>query len=158
MKGCFQVSELYTYFFSGLHAHKAVVQRYQQRKHPATGREKKNFRDGHAMPEGGTDAIENKFENLTYVRQVFKDAFKDGDDDTLYAMRSLLLLALQFRNGKRCGEFRNVTKIKSFQIWKDFCVAAEIFLTERGRSLRWRLILPLLTANRHFWPRVLRTV
>jgi len=59
-----------------------------------------------AIPEGGTDAVKNKFENLAYVREVFK-AFKDGDDDTLYAMRGLFLLDLQFRSGTRCREFRD---------------------------------------------------
>jgi len=61
-----------------------------------------------AMPAGGTDAIEHRFENSEYVRKVML-AFKEGDIDTLYAMRALLLLALQFRNGTRCGEFRNLT-------------------------------------------------
>ena len=53
-----------------------------------------------AMPAGGTDAVEHQFEISEYVRQVYR-AFKEGDDDTLYAMRGLLLLALQFRNGTR---------------------------------------------------------
>ena len=57
-----------------------------------------------AMPAGGTDAIEHRFENSEYVRKVML-AFKEGDIDTLYAMRGLLLLALQFRN----GTFRNLT-------------------------------------------------
>ena len=62
-----------------------------------------------AMPSGGTDDIEHAFDNAQYVRDVLL-AFKEGDlDDTLYAMRGLLLLMLQFRNGTRCGEFRNLT-------------------------------------------------
>jgi len=40
-----------------------------------------------AMRAGGTDAIEHRFENSDYVRQVFR-AFKDGDDETLYAICS----------------------------------------------------------------------
>ena len=61
-----------------------------------------------AMPAGGTDDIELSFDNSQYVRDVLL-AFKEGDLDTLYAMRGLLLLKLQFRNGTRCGEFRNLT-------------------------------------------------
>ena len=51
-----------------------------------------------AMPAGGTDSVEHQFKTSEYVRQMYR-AFKEGDDDTLYAMRGLLLLALQFRNG-----------------------------------------------------------
>jgi len=61
-----------------------------------------------AMPAGGTNAVEHQLEISEYVRQVYR-AFKEGYDDTLYAMRGLLLLALQFRKGTRCGEFRNLT-------------------------------------------------
>jgi len=57
-----------------------------------------------AMPAGLTDAIEHRFEKSEYVRQVFRD-FKDGDDETLYEMRGLLLLALQFRNGTPFEQF-----------------------------------------------------
>ena len=60
-----------------------------------------------AMRAGGTDAIKHCFENSDYVRQVFR-AFKDGDNETLYAMRGPLLLALQCRNGTRCGEFKKI--------------------------------------------------
>ena len=62
-----------------------------------------------AMPARGTDDIEHAFDNAQYVRDVLL-AFKEGDlVDTLYAMRGLLLLKLQFRNGTRSGEFRNLT-------------------------------------------------
>ena len=62
-----------------------------------------------SMPQGGTDELERAFETSPYVRAVYT-AFKEGDDDdAVYAMQGILLLALQFRNGTRCGEFQNIT-------------------------------------------------
>jgi len=62
-----------------------------------------------SMPQGGTNELERAFETSPYVGAVYT-AFKEGDDeDAVYAMRGILLLALQFRNGTRCGEFRNLT-------------------------------------------------